>query len=50
MNAPVKPAAGGNGAGRKRRPGKTPKGRQIDLAALDEVRALLGDRPRRATC
>jgi formate dehydrogenase len=47
MNAPVKPAAGGNGAGRKRRPGKTPKGRPIDLAALDEVRALLGDRPRR---
>ena len=26
---------------------KTPKGRQVDPAALDEVRALLGDRPRR---
>ena len=47
MNAPVKPPAAGNGAGRKRRPLKTPKGRQIDPAALDEVRALLGDRPRR---
>jgi hypothetical protein len=29
MNAPVMPAAP-NGAGRKRRPPKTPKGRQID--------------------
>ena len=47
MNAPVKPPAAGNGAGRKRRSPKTPKGRQIDMAALDEVRALLGDRPRR---
>jgi len=32
----------GNGRGRK-----TPKGRQVEDAALDEVRALLGDRPRR---
>ncbi len=32
----------GGGKGRK-----TPKGRQVDEAALDEVRALLGDRPRR---
>ena len=47
MNAPVKPPAGGNGAGRKRRPPKTPKGRQIDPHALDEVRVLLGERPRR---
>jgi len=46
MNAPVKPPPG-NGAGRKRRPAKTPKGRQVDPAALDAVRALLGDRPRR---
>jgi NADH:ubiquinone oxidoreductase subunit F (NADH-binding)/NADH:ubiquinone oxidoreductase subunit E len=46
MNAPVIPP-GSNGAGRKRRPKKTPKGRQIDLAALDEVRALLGEKPRR---
>jgi formate dehydrogenase len=34
------------GAGRKRS-GKTPKGRQVDPTALSEVRALLGDEPRR---
>src|SRR6202163_2781137 len=34
------------GSGR-RRPPRTPKGRQVDPRALDEVRALLGDRPRR---
>ena len=34
-------AAGG------RKPRRTPKGRQVDPQALDEVRALLGDRPRR---
>src|SRR5205807_4274759 len=45
MNAPV--ISGTNGAGRKRRPPKTPKGRQVDPQALDEVRALLGDAPRR---
>jgi formate dehydrogenase len=31
----------------KRRPRRTPKGRQVDPAALDEIRSLLGDRPRR---
>src|SRR4030081_2893387 len=31
----------------RRRPPRTPKGRQVDPRALDEVRALLGDRPRR---
>jgi NADH:ubiquinone oxidoreductase subunit F (NADH-binding)/NADH:ubiquinone oxidoreductase subunit E len=46
MNAPVIPAAATAGE-RKRRPPKTPKGRQIDPRALDEVRALLGDAPRR---
>src|SRR4051812_42047301 len=36
------------GPGRKKnRPRRTPKGRQIEPAALDEVRALLGDKPRR---
>src|SRR3979409_2250542 len=36
------------GSGRKKnRPRRTPKGRQVDPAALTEVRALLGDRPRR---
>src|SRR6201989_2079604 len=33
--------------GRRRRSRRTPKGRQVDPQALDEVRALLGDRPRR---
>jgi formate dehydrogenase beta subunit len=32
---------------KRRRPSSTPKGRQIDPRALEEVRALLGDRPRR---
>ena len=31
----------------RRRPRGTPKGRQLDDAAWEEVRALLGDRPRR---
>jgi NADH:ubiquinone oxidoreductase subunit F (NADH-binding)/NADH:ubiquinone oxidoreductase subunit E len=31
----------------RRKPPRTPKGRQIDPTALDEVRALLADRPRR---
>jgi NADH:ubiquinone oxidoreductase subunit F (NADH-binding)/NADH:ubiquinone oxidoreductase subunit E len=44
MNAPVRPPEQGKG-GRKRAR-QTPKGRQIDLAALEEVRALLGDRSR----
>src|SRR5947199_9664410 len=46
MSEPVIPAAA-TGPGRKRRPPKTPKGRQVDPGALDEVRALLGDAPRR---
>jgi formate dehydrogenase beta subunit len=35
------------GTGRRNRPRKTPKGRQVEPQALDEVRALLGDRERR---
>ena len=31
----------------RRRPRRTPKGRQVDPQALDEVQALLADRPRR---
>jgi NADH:ubiquinone oxidoreductase subunit F (NADH-binding)/NADH:ubiquinone oxidoreductase subunit E len=31
----------------RRRPPRTPKGRQVDPVALEEVRALLTDRPRR---
>ena len=32
-----------------RRPRRTPKGRQVDLQALDEIQALLGDRRAAAT-
>src|SRR5688572_1290639 len=36
------------GSGRKKnRPRRTPKGRQLDLTAVEEVCALLGDAPRR---
>jgi NADH:ubiquinone oxidoreductase subunit F (NADH-binding)/NADH:ubiquinone oxidoreductase subunit E len=46
MNVQMRPPAGGPPSGR-RRPPKTPKGRQVDPKALEEVRALLGERPRR---
>ncbi|HEY6996074.1 MAG TPA: NAD(P)H-dependent oxidoreductase subunit E [Xanthobacteraceae bacterium] len=36
----------GTGAGRRDRPRRTPKGRQVEPQALAEVRALLGDRAR----
>src|SRR5579872_1958191 len=42
---PTLPPGGRGRAGR--RPPKTPKGRQVDPQALDDVRALLGDRERR---
>jgi formate dehydrogenase len=47
----VTPSDGGTigergGTGR-RRPPRTPKGRQVDPRARDEVRSLLGERPRR---
>ncbi len=48
MNIQNPPRQGGNGG--NRRGGKsrrTPRGRQIDLKALEEIQALLGDRPRR---
>jgi formate dehydrogenase len=48
MNVQSPPPARGNGAElRGRKPRRTPKGRQVDPKALDEVRALLLDRPRR---
>ena len=47
MNVQIPPQSAANGARKGRRPPRTPKGRQIDPQALDEVRALLGDRPRR---
>ena len=37
----------GPGLGQRRRPRKTPKGRQVDTRAQQEVAALLGQRPRR---
>src|SRR5712691_8349590 len=36
-----------NGANGSRRPRRTPKGRQVDPRALEEVRGLLGERSRR---
>jgi formate dehydrogenase beta subunit len=47
MNIQNPPRSGPNGAGGRRRPPRTPKGRQVDPQALDDVRALLTDRPRR---
>src|SRR5215831_14808751 len=48
MNIQVPPPSGGNGVRRRDgRPRRTPKGRQVDPGALAEVRALLGERPRR---
>jgi formate dehydrogenase len=47
MNAPEKGLPVPDGMRRGRKPPRTPKGRQIDLQALDDVRALLTDRPRR---
>ena len=46
MESPVTLVENKPGSGR-RRPPRTPKGRQVDPRALDEVRALLGDRERR---
>src|SRR5215813_2549560 len=46
MNALTPSNAGTNGTGR-RRPRQTPKGRQVDPRALDEIRSLLGERERR---
>jgi formate dehydrogenase beta subunit len=44
IHNPSKP----NGAEpRRKKPRRTPKGRQVEPKALDEVRELLGDRPRR---
>jgi NADH:ubiquinone oxidoreductase subunit F (NADH-binding)/NADH:ubiquinone oxidoreductase subunit E len=48
MNVQNPPRVGGNGAEpRRRKPRRTPKGRQVDPQALAEVQALLIDRPRR---
>jgi formate dehydrogenase beta subunit len=49
LNVSNRPAGGKNGTsgGGRRRPRRTPKGRQVELEALEEVRALLVDRSRR---
>lgn len=46
MNMQVPPPPPG-GNTKRRKPGRTPKGRQVQLDALEEVRALLTDRSRR---
>ena len=48
MDARVSENSGpGRPENRRRRPRRTPKGRQVELRALEEVRALLGARERR---
>src|SRR5215510_5300763 len=47
MNIQNPPRAGTKETGGRRRPPRTPKGRQVDPQALDEIRTLLTDRPRR---
>ncbi|HXX07419.1 MAG TPA: NAD(P)H-dependent oxidoreductase subunit E [Pseudolabrys sp.] len=47
MNIQDKPRPGANGSGGRRRPPRTPKGRQVDPQALSEIQALLTDKPRR---
>ncbi len=44
---PSEPGTIGANGQTRRRPRRTPKGRQVDPQALEEVRALIGDRPRR---
>ncbi|HEY0223396.1 MAG TPA: NAD(P)H-dependent oxidoreductase subunit E [Pseudolabrys sp.] len=41
------PRVSGNGVGKRRKPPRTPKGRQVDPQALADVQALLTDQPRR---
>ncbi len=41
------PRVSGAGVGKRRKPPRTPKGRQVDPQALAEVQALLTDQPRR---
>jgi formate dehydrogenase len=50
MNIHTPPRTNGKGGGRgdgRRKPNRTPKGRQVEPSALAEVQALLTDRPRR---
>ncbi|HEX5509654.1 MAG TPA: NAD(P)H-dependent oxidoreductase subunit E [Pseudolabrys sp.] len=47
LSADVAGAAKGPAKGGRRRPPRTPKGRQLDIAAVEEVQALLTDKSRR---
>lgn len=50
MNIHTPPKTNGKGGGRgdgRRKPNRTPKGRQVEPSALADVQALLTDRPRR---
>src|SRR6188472_2851299 len=47
MNIQNPPRVGTNGTGGRRRPPRTPKGRQVDPQALEEIQALLTDKSRR---
>jgi formate dehydrogenase len=50
MNIQTPPRTNGKGGGRgdgRRKPNRTPKGRQVEPSALADVQALLTDRPRR---
>src|SRR3974390_11566 len=47
MSDPSRTAPAARARGPRPKPPRTPKGRQIDPQALEEVRALLTDRPRR---
>ena len=47
MTIDLREAPANGRAPTSRRPRRTPKGRQVDLTALQEIRALLGEQPRR---
>src|SRR5215472_13204179 len=49
MNLPPTAPTKGSGRGRpgRRRPPRTPKGRQVDPQALEQIRSLLGEGERR---
>ena len=46
MNMQTPPPRAAGAEPNRRKPRRTPKGRQVDLRARDDVCALLGDRPR----
>jgi formate dehydrogenase len=47
VHTPPRPEGGGAKRARGDRPRRTPKGRQLDVQAVEEIRALLGERSRR---